>query len=227
MPFLSLGTAWGDQFSVSEFAMAAHLGDIPTMEKLLKDRPELTKDSMALYAAIRAGRKDVFTWLVKNTLVLTDSFYTYIMYYEPDFLELVPQNEDALVLAQARQVSLQLSQGLISGKLSLEEVKKLIYAGADATRGLYIAKGSVDFFPIHLAALHPHIAIYKEIVRAGGDPKTDAPDGKNSCRMIYEHPTLSREKRKAFHQYFKQTKVTPLPPLSLMQKIRLHFGLPV
>ncbi|MES2526356.1 MAG: hypothetical protein V4598_04690 [Bdellovibrionota bacterium] len=227
MPFLSLSQRWGDQFNVSEFAMAAHQGDFPTLEKLLSNDPELTKDTMALYLAIRAGRKDVFSWLIQNKHFIRDTFYTYIMYYDADFLELLPPNEEAMNLAHARQVSLQLADGLISGKLTLEDVRKLIYAGADATRGIFIAKDSIDYFPIHLATLHPNLAIFKEIVRAGGDPKTDAPDGKNACRMIYEHPTLTREKRKAFHKYFKQTNVSALPPLSLKEKIRLSFGLAI
>ncbi len=227
MPFLTLGPDWGDDFEVTEFALAAWHGDIPKLEKLLAAQPELTKDTMALYLALRAGRKDVFSFLVKNNLIITDSFYTYILYLEPDFLAFVPPNEEALILAQCRQVSLQLAQGLISNKLTLDEVRKLIYAGADTTRGLHITKSCIDYFPIHLAAIHPNLAIFKEIVRAGGDPKPTCPDGRNACRMVYENTTLSRAQRKAFKEYFKRAKASPIPALSLMNKLRLHFNFPV
>ncbi len=227
MPFLSLGSGWGDEFEVSEFALAAYNGDIPKLEKLLAAKPDLTLETMALYLALRAGNKEVFSWLVNNKLVITESFYTYILYYEPDFLELVSPDEEALRLAQCRQVSLQLAEGLRTNKLSIDEVRKLIYAGADCTRGIHIVKGSLDYFPIHLAAIHPNIIIFKEIVRAGGDPKQTSPDGKNSCRMIYESHTLSRPKMKAFVEYFNSTNVYPIPSLTLIQKLRLKFGLPV
>ena len=158
---------------------------------------------------------------------MTESFYTYILYFEPDFLELVPPNEEGLRLAQCRQVSLQLAEGLRTNKLSIDEVRKLIYAGADCTRGIHIVKGSLDFFPIHLAAIHPNFTIFKEIVRAGGDPKQESPDGRNPCRMIYESHKLSRDKMKAFVDYFEHNKVYPIPALTLIEKLRLKFGLPI
>lgn len=226
MPVLSLGRSFGDESEVSDFAYAAYQGDIPRLEDLLSANPEFIKDEIALYVALRANRKEVFSFLLKKGLT-SKSIYSYVLFEDESFLGLLPPDETEIRNARARQISFELSKKLLEGGTTAFEVRNYIYSGANVTNGSLLGIGLRDFLPIHLATRNPELNVIKELIRAGADARHPGPGGKNACRMIYENKNLSKKKRDDFVKYFSRNRIFPTPPLGLLEKIRLKLGLSI
>ena len=226
MPILSLGRNFGDEIEVTEFAEAAYRGDIPRLEKLLSDNPENKTDELALYVALRARRKDVFSFLLSHGLT-SNSIYSYVIFEDESFLELLPHNEEEILRARARQLSFELSRKLLSGKTTALEVRNLVYAGANATSGVLMGIGMKNYLPIHLAAMKPDLPVIKELIRAGADAAIPGPMGKNVCRLVYENREITRKKMKDFVNYFSRNGISPVPGLNFQERILLFLSRPL
>lgn len=224
---LSLGRGVFDVFTVSEFGEAAYNGDLKRMESLLEKNPENAIYGMAYYLALRAGRKDVFQFLLDKKVPYPKSLYSYAMFENRDILSLLPYDEEQHRIAGARQPTFQLVHGLIHGTLSHHDVRDLIFAGADARNPVLVPEADNDYFPVHIAAMRPDFKVMKELVRAGVEPKMIGPDGKNAVRMIYESRLIGRKERKEFVKYFGNLNKDPLPALTFGEKLLLRFGLPL
>lgn len=227
MARIHLGRGIVDDFEVTPFGLAAYEGNLPLVKELLRADPKNLADPMALYLCLRAGRKEIFSFLLESGIQCPKSVYGYVLFEDPSFLSLLPPDPEALAMGQARQKSFALSKGLLDGTLRASEVRQLIHDGADARNPVLVTTSERNFFPVHLAALKPELRLMKELIRAGVDPRMEGPLGKNAVRMVLENPRLSRKERRDFHRLFRNADMAPTPGLSVGDQLRLFLGLPI
>lgn len=227
MARISLGRGALDVFDVTEFAEAAYRGDRPSLKALLEKTPAYRTDAMAYYLALRANDRETFSFLLQLNVEYPGSLYGFVLFERPEFLALLPHNEEQLKRAEGLLPTFRMNQKLIEGTLTASELRDLIFNGANARSPVLLAAAELEFFPVHLAAMRPDLKLMKELVRAGVEPKMLSPDGKNAVRMVYENTKLSRRERKDFVKFFTNNQKSPLPALTAAEKILLFFGLPL
>ncbi len=221
MPFLSLGRGFSDEFMVSDLADAAYAGDLEKVKKLFHASEDSKEDPMALYMALRGRHRDIHSYLIKSGIIIPEIHYSQVLYEDPSYLNSLPERSDLVKIAKAKLASSRLSSGLLTGDLSVKEVKELIKEGADVKEPVLINYALEHHRPIHLATRYPEINVFRLLISEGADLKVLSPDGKNACRMVLENEEMDQEMRKDFIKLFKKLKVTPIPEIGFGDKVRL------